>query len=66
MILRGELGKTEEWDVMVDLFFYKKIEDVEEQINEDKEEGDKHATKEGRKWDNQQEEAEGDEEQWAA
>jgi len=66
MILRGELGKTEEWDVMVDLFFYKKIEDVEEQAAEDKEEGEKQGAKEGRKWDNQQEEAEGEEEQWAA
>jgi len=56
-ILRGELGKTEDWDVMVDLFFYKKIEDVEEQAAEDKEEGDKAGAKEGRKWDNQQEEA---------
>jgi len=65
-ILRGELGKTEEWDVMVDLFFYKKIEDVEEQAAEDKEEGAKEGAKEGRKWDNQQEEAEGEEEQWAA
>jgi len=65
-ILRGELGKTEDWDVMVDLFFYKKIEDVEEQAAEDKEEGAKEGAKEGRKWDNQQEEAEGEEEQWAA
>jgi len=66
-ILRGELGKTEEWDVMVDLFFYKKIEDVEEQAAEDKEEGAKEGAKEGRKWDNQQEEVEGEEEgQWAA
>jgi len=66
-ILRGELGKTEEWDVMVDLFFYKKIEDVEEQAAEDKEDADKAGAKEGRKWDNQaQEEAEGEEEQWAA
>jgi len=66
LILRGELGKTEEWDVMVDLFFYKKIEDVEEQAIEDKEGGDKAATKEDRKWDTmQQEEAEGEEEQWS-
>jgi len=65
-ILRGELGKTEEWDVMVDLFFYKKIEDVEEQATEDKEEGAKEGAKEGRKWDVQAEEVEGEEEQWAA
>jgi len=64
-ILRGELGKNEEWDVMVDLFFYKKIEDVEEQQAE-KEEGDKAGAKEGRKWDNQEEQPEGEEEQWNA
>jgi len=65
-ILRGELGKTEEWDVMVDLFFYKKIEDVEEQTHEEKEGDDKAGAKEGRKWDNQEEHAEGEEEQWNA
>jgi len=65
-ILRGELGKNEDWDVMVDLFFYKKIEDVEEQAAEDKEEGDKAGAKEGRKWDNQEEQPEGEEEQWNA
>jgi len=66
-ILRGELGKNEEWDVMVDLFFYKKIEDVEEQQAEDKEEADKAGAKEGRKWDTHEgEQAEGEEEQWNA
>jgi len=65
LILRGELGKTEDWDVMVDLFFYKKIEDVEEQAAE--EAGEKETgAKEEKKWDNQPEEAEGEEEQWAA
>jgi len=65
-ILRGELGKNEDWDVMVDLFFYKKIEDVEEQQAEDKEDADKAGAKEGRKWDNQEEQPEGEEEQWNA
>jgi hypothetical protein len=51
---------------MVDLFFYKKIEDVEEQANEDKGDDDKTGAKEGRKWDNQEEQAEGEEEQWNA
>lgn len=67
LILRGELGKTEEWDVMVDLFFYKKIEDVEEQAIQGKEGEEKADTKDQKKWDNQQEEeGEGDEGQWAA
>jgi len=68
LILRGELGKTEEWDVMVDLFFYKKIEDVEEQAIAGKDGEDKGDTKDQKKWDTAQEEgeAEGDEGQWAA
>jgi len=67
LILRGELGRADEWDVMVDLFFYKKIEDVEEQAIEEKEEGEKGGAKEDKKWDNQPEEAEGGEEgQWDA
>jgi len=67
MILRGELGKTGEWDVMVDLFFYKKIEDVEEQAIQGKEGEEKADDKDRKKWDTQQEEeAEGDEGQWAA
>jgi small subunit ribosomal protein SAe len=68
LILRGGLGKTDEWEVMVDLFFYKKIEDVEEQAAEVQEGGEKGAGREDRKWDTQQEEggeAE-DEGQWAA
>jgi len=65
-ILRGQLGKHEEWDVMVDLFFYKKIEDVEEEAAHEKEgEEDKLATKDQKKWDTHQEDAEGDEEQWS-
>jgi len=63
-ILRGELGKNEEWDVMVDLFFYRKVEDIEEQALENKEEDGKEATGKKRGWDNYEEE--GDEEQWNA
>jgi len=68
LILRGELGKTEDWDVMVDLFFYKKIEDVEEQAIAGKEGEDKAAIQDQKKWDAQQGEEEGaeGEEQWAA
>lgn len=67
-ILRGELGKNEEWDVMVDLFFYKKIEDVEEQALAGKEGEEKAAIQDQKKWDAQQgeEEAAEGEEQWNA
>lgn len=67
-ILRGKLDKNEEWDVMVDLFFYKKIEDVQEEATgEGKDEGaDQAETKEGR-WDQQGEEGEAEgEDAWAA
>ena len=57
----------EEWDVMVDLFFYKKIEDVEAQAIEDKAEADKAAGREEKTWDRpQEEEAAAGEEEWAA
>jgi len=71
LILRGELGKNEEWDVMVDLFFYKKIDEVkDETTGDDKEEGTRQAGEAGGKWDQQraeegEAEAEG-EDQWAA
>jgi len=66
LILRGKLGKKEEWDVMVDLFFYKKIEDVETQINEDKAEAERAAGREEKTWDRPQEEEAGGEEEWNA
>jgi small subunit ribosomal protein SAe len=53
-ILRGELGKDDDWDVMVDLFFYKKIDEVvQEEEDETKEEGEQAVdTKDqGKKWD---------------
>ena len=52
---------------MVDLFFYKKIEDVEAQAIEDKAEADKAAGREEKTWDRpQEEEAAAGEEEWAA
>jgi len=52
---------------MVDLFFYKKIEDVEVQAIDDKAEGDKALPKDEKIWDRQNEdEAAGDEEAWSS
>jgi len=65
LILRGQLTKEEEWDVMVDLFFYRKVEDIEEQAQEQKDAGDgKAGGKEKQKWDTYEEE--GEEDQWNA
>merc|ERR1711862_754674 len=33
-ILKGELRKDEEWDIMVDLFYYKTVEDQKQEIKE--------------------------------
>jgi len=67
-ILRGELGKNDEWDVMVDLFFYKELDKaIEEEEEEVKgEEGEKPAKEEKGKgaWDHQDVEEGGDWDQW--
>jgi len=39
-ILRGELGKSEDWDVMVDLFFYKELDKAIEADEEEEGKGD--------------------------
>jgi len=68
-ILRGELGKNEEWDVMVDLFFYKELDKAVEADEEEEVKGEEEgkATKEEKRgaWDHAGEdvEAEGDWEQ---
>jgi len=50
MILRGELGKFQEWEVMVDLFFYKDIStQVEADESEDEESEEDESKK--KKWD---------------
>jgi len=61
-ILRGELTKKQEWDVMVDLFFYRKVEDIEEQAKETKSEDGKEEKE--HKWDRVEEEDH--EEEWNA
>jgi len=65
LILRGKLGKHQEWDVMVDLFFYRKVEDIEEHHHEHGGEDEKEHRGEKQKWDQGHEE-EGDEEEWNA
>jgi small subunit ribosomal protein SAe len=54
LVLRGKLAKNQEWDVMVDLFFYRKVEDIEEQQNEKEEEDGKDGGAK-QKWDQQAE-----------
>jgi len=62
-ILRGELAKNAEWDVMVDLFFYRKVEDIEEPTHDAKSDDEKEGAKDQRKWDNVEED---NEEEWDA
>lgn len=65
LTLRGKLAKNQDWDVMVDLFFYRKVEEIEaEQVEKGDDEGKDGGNK--AKWDQQGEaEAEGNaEDQW--
>lgn len=63
-ILRGKLAKNQEWDVMVDLFFYRKVEDIEaERLEKEGEEGKEDGK--NQKWDNVEPEGEENaEDQW--
>jgi small subunit ribosomal protein SAe len=65
LILRGKLAKNQEWDVMVDLFFYRKVEDIEEQqIEKGEDDGKDGGAKQ--KWDQQDENKEENaEDEWA-
>jgi len=68
-ILRGEIGKSEDWDVMVDLFFYKEldkaVEAEEAEVKGDEDTKPVAAADKREAWDHQGEdvEAEGDWEQ---
>jgi small subunit ribosomal protein SAe len=63
LVLRGKLSKNQEWDVMVDLFFYRKVEDIEES-HDTKSEDEKEGAKDHKKWDDV--EAEAEEGEWDA
>lgn len=63
LVLRGKLAKNAEWDVMVDLFFYRKVEDIEE-AQDAKSEDEKDGAKDTKKWDDV--EAEAEEGEWDA
>jgi len=63
-ILRGELNKSADWDVMVDLFFYRKVEDIEEPTVEEKDEGKEGGQR--KKWDTTGDDHAGEEEDWNA
>jgi len=66
LTLRGELKKGEDWDVMVDLFFYRKVEDIEEPALEGKEDDGKEGVQK-KKWDTTGDEhGDGGEEEWNA
>jgi len=64
-ILKGQLTKDQEWDVMVDLFFYRKVEDIEEQQAEKGEDEGKEGGQKA-KWDDRREEGQDDEGEWNA
>jgi len=63
LILRGKIAKNQEWDVMVDLFFYRKVEDIEE-VQDAKSDDGKEGHKDKKKWDDV--EAEPEEGEWDA
>jgi len=64
-ILRGELSKNADWDVMVDLFFYRKVEDIEEPtVENEKDEGKEGGQR--KKWDTAGDDHAGEEEDWNA
>jgi len=63
LILRGQLAKDQEWDVIVDLFFYRKLEEIEEEQLAVKEAENKEGDGNQKAWDKQDNE-EQDEQEW--
>merc|ERR1712066_249526 len=60
-ILTGQHKRDEEWDVMVDLFYYKSIEDAEKNMKQAQDNQIKGDEKEEGNWD----QGKNDEDQWA-
>mmetsp|Transcript_26951 Transcript_26951/g.23823 ORF Transcript_26951/g.23823 Transcript_26951/m.23823 type:complete len:248 (-) Transcript_26951:605-1348(-) len=63
LILRGQLAKDQDWDVIVDLFFYRKLEEIEEEQLAAKEAENKEGDGNQKAWDKQDNE-EQDEQEW--
>ena len=63
LILRGQLAKDQDWDVIVDLFFYRKLEEIEEEQLAVKEAENKEGDGNQKAWDKQDNE-EQDEQEW--
>jgi len=64
LILRGTLAKDQEWDVMVDLFFYRKLEEIEEEQLAVKEEENRDAGRDNKNWDKVENNEEQEEDEW--
>merc|ERR1711981_1436576 len=60
-VLKGDLRKDEEWDVMVDLFYYKTVEDTDKNVPLENVNMAKGDEKEEGNWD----QGKNDEDQWA-
>mmetsp|Transcript_37219 Transcript_37219/g.51910 ORF Transcript_37219/g.51910 Transcript_37219/m.51910 type:complete len:253 (+) Transcript_37219:86-844(+) len=69
LTLRGQLAKDQEWNVMVDLFFYRKLEEIEEeQAQRNQEDDAREDTRDNKNWDKgvNEQDQQGEEEEWNA